>query len=344
MSDGWPMSVLTAGYVVVDILDAPDGLRHSAGGTAANVACNLAWLGASSAVLARLGDDPAGRYLVADLARAGVDTSGVRLDALVSTPLAVHRVTPSGDHVFVFRCPRCHRNLPRVRPPTAAQARVAISARPGIFFFDRSPAAVLMAAGQVAAGGGLVFFEPNVTGRVPQCERAAALSHIVKVSDERLHELDLLVATARPGQLQIVTEGRRGLRFRIGGRRWLRLPAHPVCVLDSGGAGDWVSAGLIAHLMTSQAIDYANVAAGLRIGQALAAICCRSLGARGMSAGNAAAAILGEVIALAGFDPGWTAGRWGPQDRAVPPRAACAACLSQAAPARRPRERGAADA
>ena len=47
------------------------------GGVAANVARNLARLGVSTSIYARVGDDADGRAVMADLDRHGVDTSGV---------------------------------------------------------------------------------------------------------------------------------------------------------------------------------------------------------------------------------------------------------------------------
>ena len=57
---------------------------HTAGG-AANVALNLAALGVKAALIGTLGDDEAGRKLVAILAAAGVDASGCGVDPAAPT-------------------------------------------------------------------------------------------------------------------------------------------------------------------------------------------------------------------------------------------------------------------
>ncbi|HEU5059440.1 MAG TPA: PfkB family carbohydrate kinase [Kofleriaceae bacterium] len=71
------MRAVSWGEVLWDLF--PDAERL--GGAPANVAYHLAALGRETALVSRVGDDPAGRRAVAALADAGVDVSGVQVDA-----------------------------------------------------------------------------------------------------------------------------------------------------------------------------------------------------------------------------------------------------------------------
>jgi fructokinase len=71
------MRAVSWGEVLWDLF--PDAERL--GGAPANVAYHLAALGRETALVSRVGDDPAGRRAVAGLAAAGVDVSAVQIDA-----------------------------------------------------------------------------------------------------------------------------------------------------------------------------------------------------------------------------------------------------------------------
>ncbi|WP_256991082.1 sugar kinase [Rhodococcus sp. 06-235-1A] len=61
-------------------LENSETFHRTSGGAEANVARVLAQLGVDAAWISRVGDDGFGRYLVRQLADAGVDTSGVTID------------------------------------------------------------------------------------------------------------------------------------------------------------------------------------------------------------------------------------------------------------------------
>src|SRR6266496_3673626 len=102
-------AIVCLGYVALDlIVDSSSGrVTHRAGGTAANVASALSYLGRSSVLVARLGDDERGRFITDDLARDGVDTTHVRIEGGVETPAVVHGIERDGSHTFAFQCPTC---------------------------------------------------------------------------------------------------------------------------------------------------------------------------------------------------------------------------------------------
>lgn len=279
-------AALSSGYVTLDVILERGALGHRAGGTAANVAADLAFLGWSTSVSALIGDDPAGDHLVGDLKRAGVETSPILRDSAATTPVVIHEILDS-SHRFRFGCPTCGRKFSRFRPVPAERARsVAVAAQPDVFFFDRVSLSTLSMAEVVRESGGLVMFEPSTRGRADLFSRALDVAHVVKVSHERLVGLaDRLRAEPQPGQLQIVTHGGDGVTWRRGRSAMQSVSGYKMSIVDTGGAGDWATAAWLASLpsLKPSVLSEIDFTASLRVAQAVAAISCTAVGARGLS-------------------------------------------------------------
>ncbi|GAA2609295.1 sugar kinase [Actinomadura fulvescens] len=84
-------------------LEDVDTFRHSIGGAEANVARGLVALGVPAAWVGQVGDDGFGRRIVRDLARAGVDTSGVLTDRGRPTGLYVKEAGQGGSVLHYYR-------------------------------------------------------------------------------------------------------------------------------------------------------------------------------------------------------------------------------------------------
>ena len=277
-------SIVTAGYMPLDVITHDDAIVHQAGGTAANVAAILAYLGWKATLAGQTGDDNAGQILIDDLRSVGVDVAQIHRPTGMSTPRVVHHIRPGG-HFFAYRCPTCGRALPRSRPLTVDQARICAhdNPRPDVYFFDRANAATLHLAEQYAQAGSVIVFEPSVPANAELLRRAVVVAHVVKHSDDRsVGGLDDIGVKPRQGQLRIVTHGAEGLEVRPGTGRTRRYPALATLAVDTGGAGDWTTAGLIATAVRSGVLAENAVDDGVRFGQALAALSCTALGARGL--------------------------------------------------------------
>jgi 2-dehydro-3-deoxygluconokinase len=72
-------------------------LTRSIAGAEANVAIALVAAGAPAAVITRVGDDGFGRYITSELARLGVGTSAIEVDAVAPTGIYVKDLAPAGD-------------------------------------------------------------------------------------------------------------------------------------------------------------------------------------------------------------------------------------------------------
>jgi sugar/nucleoside kinase (ribokinase family) len=79
-------TALGSGFVALDVVDGGQGQFAAAGGSCGNVMTMLAWLGWSSAPVARLGADPAGDFVCEDLKSFGVQLRHVSTAPGVQTP------------------------------------------------------------------------------------------------------------------------------------------------------------------------------------------------------------------------------------------------------------------
>lgn len=286
MSEREGRSALSVGYCTVDVIHSSGTISHRAGGTACNVAANLAYLGWKASVVARLGRDAAGRRLRGDLQLGGVDVSLMEDDANVESPVIVQEVT-SPRHRFLFRCPSCGRRFPRYRPISRPHLASLFDRLPfaDVFFMDRASSSALSLAAELRRRGALIVFEPSSPGVAKRTLAAAEAAHVLKCSHERQARITPELMAPRAGQLQIETLGDRGLRFRQGLGDWETLVPPVVSVVDSAGAGDWLTAAFLSEFVAPGpgAVPRPEVREALTQAQGLAALSCCFVGARTMA-------------------------------------------------------------
>jgi len=177
--------------------------------------------------------------------------------------------------------------------------------RPSVFFFDRPSRGAINLANTYAAAGSLVVFEPSANAEPALFEAALETADIVKYSDQRLAAIP--PSRVRKRRVEIQTLGASGLRYRTAQGRsgsWQQLPAIAAPrVVDTAGAGDWCTAGLLTRIGgggRAALDDTTNVELrdALRYGQALSAWNCRFEGARGGMYEQSPAAFKQEIEAL----------------------------------------------
>lgn len=293
--------VAGTGLVALDVViseDRPGEPRYWAGGTCGNVLVVLRYLGWQSAPIARLREGVAATELLADLRRWGVTTSFVTLSEDGSTPVIVERIgrTPGGEvfHTFSWRCPNCGARLPGYKPVLATEAEELVGrlGYPRVFFFDRLSRGAIILARAAAERGAAVVFEPSSVGNPTLFREAWELADVVKYSHERLSELPADLEGHKGPKVQIETLGGEGLRYRTRlseckTRAWQRLESVAAArVLDTAGAGDWCTAGIVHRLFPAGALALetatdASLRDAVRYGQALGAWTCGFEGARG---------------------------------------------------------------
>jgi len=299
--DAAPPLLLGTGLVALDVIETPDDPsppKLCTGGTCANVLLALRYLGFESVPVCRLCDDSAAKLIQDEFRVWGVSTTYVSSGEDGSTPVIVQtiRSTPGGHpvHAFSWRCPSCGARFPSYKPVLASTAEEIASEMesPQVYFFDRVSRGALLLASRAAELGALVVFEPSSVGDLSLFREAWSVAHVVKYSHERLAELPDGLEFGPRQVLQIETLGAEGLRYRARLRKriaspWTRMVALSApSIKDTAGSGDWCTAGLLHRLGRSGAEGFlaastAEIEAGLRFAQALAAWNCGYIGARG---------------------------------------------------------------
>ena len=257
-----PPRLLAAGYLTLDMVvrDLAKGdYWHSAGGTCGNVSIFTSALGVEVSLLAQIGKDRRAQRILRDMDAARVDTLNVEHNSAVRTPGIVEliRGTTKGEHRFTHRCPLCESRLPK---QSVVSKRVADSVAKNInqfdaYFFDRVTSATISLARAAHEAGLIVMFEPPSIPRTSRAKIAAALSDIVKISRRAGHKArDWGLCPNGSTKFIIETLGSEGTRFQQlsprGAGEWVHLPAFtPTLIKDTAGAGDWLTAGLLADLL-----------------------------------------------------------------------------------------------
>jgi fructokinase len=300
-----PRSILASGFVALDVVRSDQGVWMRAGGTAGNVAANLAYFGWKARIAGLIGRDDAGRIASHDLSDAGVDTSALYQHDEVGTPLVLHEIDGK-SHRFKFGCPVCGRPYHRYRPLATTKVSKLLSGQrlADVFFFDRPSAAALALAEAHAKAGHLVVYEPSTAGNAVAHMRAAACADVIKFSEEQATKFEKYFPEDPPNhQLRIVTRGDKGARFRLGPGAWREQPAHSVSVVDAGGAGDWMTAALLDSLGLHRPWQVAEVEEAVRWAQGVAAMSCLVPGARLLSSVLESGALRQQVQALLNGGP-----------------------------------------
>jgi sugar/nucleoside kinase (ribokinase family) len=225
--------------------DTPARVRFAGGGQGANVAAWLGALGAPVAFIGRVGDDVAGREAVAALRGLGVDVR-VAVDPERPTGCCIVIVEPDGERTML---PDPGANDAPVELPggllrsgdhlhVAGYALLREGSRPG--------ALTALAAARTA--GATASLDASSAALLDRGSFAGVRVDLVRAN---LDELRALTRGDDPRALLelaaevVVTVGADGAVWTDGGRDE-RVPAEPVTVVDTTGAGDAVVAGLLA--------------------------------------------------------------------------------------------------
>ncbi len=252
--------------------DRPATIRSRGGGAGANVAAHLAALGVPVVLAGCVGDDAAGAALVAELAAAGVGLA-VRTVPGTASGTIVSLVEPSGQRsMLADRGANLEQRADDV-PLPATGGHLHLS---GYTLLDARPRAAGLAALVAArAAGCRVSLDPASTGplRTYGVDRwladTAGVDLLLPNADEaRLltgcaDVVDAARALAGRHPAVAVTLGADGALWAAGGAVVHRA-AQPADVVDTTGAGDAFTAGLLSVWLADPDGDPgAALAAGL---------------------------------------------------------------------------------
>lgn len=285
-----------AGLVALDVVisgTASLATQFYAGGSCGNVITILSYLGWNSYPIARLSKNPASSLLLEDLQKWHVKDELLTFTDDGSTPIIIHRIlkdrSGAPKHRFEFRNPEDGKYLPSYKPclSKAVDSIIETGIIPNVFYFDRINRALINLAKEYKDKGAIIFFEPSSMKDLKGFNECLALADVVKFSHDRISGYEKSYAT---GQcfLEIQTLGNEGLKFRTKSSiEWLNLPGYTIDnIVDSAGAGDWCTAGIIMNLFPAGAklhsLSKEDIVNALQFGQALSALNCTFEGARGL--------------------------------------------------------------
>lgn len=264
-----------------------------AGGSCGNVISILSYLNFNSYPIARLGNNDATDLIFEDLERWGVNLDLIEREEKGSTPIIIHRIleSPSNEpkHRFEFRNPNNGKWLPSYKPVLAKKVDVISAKLPktDIFYFDRVSRSSIELAKYAKKQGALIFFEPSSNREKKQFQECLEISDIIKYSDQRIKNYREEYSSIQT-TLEIETSGKEGLCYRFKSDNWESLDSFNIeNAVDTAGAGDWCSAGIICQLIKQNPSNLSNLSEekivnALKYGQALGGINCLYDGARGL--------------------------------------------------------------
>ena len=273
--------------------------KFQAGGSCGNVLTILSYLGWETFPIARLADNNTSMKLLSDLERWKVNTDLIVKKKEGSTPIIIHRISKDKDgkpkHKFEFKDPLTGVWLPHYKPVIAKDVEEIVKKHPiaNVFYFDRVNRAAIELAKINKTNGALVVFEPSSISDIKLFRQALEVSHILKFAYDRIKNYEKLFPIQQT-KLEIITLGKYGLRYRFSktkrAKNWILLDSYKLddkVLLDSVGAGDWCTAGIIASLGKNGIISFnssksSDVENALQYGQVLGAINCCFDGARGI--------------------------------------------------------------
>ncbi len=291
-----PIDVVTMGEAVVDMIsdDYVSSLKTAVsfkrffGGSSANIAVNISDLGFKTAVIAGIGTDPLGDFILERLSERGVLTGGVSI--VKEHPTSVVLVSKSLDNpaFLPLRGADRHVNLTRRHLELVSQAKV--------FFFSAwalsSPAVretTLRLLLHAKKEGCFIAFDPNyreeiwdgeTDGREMIKEILPYVDVVKPSASDAWHifatrgEEDMVGPFLRGGaSLVVATLGSRGL-IASDGKNTLKVPVFTREVKDTTGAGDAFWSGFLASLVAEK-----KVADALKIGSYASAYSLSHVGA-----------------------------------------------------------------
>ncbi|WP_426535033.1 ribokinase [Bradyrhizobium sp. McL0615] len=253
---------------------AGQAVHYFAGGKGANQAVAAAKLGASTALIGRLGTDAFGQQLRTFLAAQGVDLALVKDTAYIHTGTAVITVADADNTIVVVPGANALVSGEDVAAPVLAKGDVAVSQ------FEIPQATIGAFFRRARAAGATTILNP-----APAMACGPELLELVDILILNETELGFLTGTTLADtdaparfieaarrlpigaeKIICVTLGKRGVLALVGGEPLL-IAGRAVKAVDTTGAGDCFVGALAAQLANGKpirdALEYANAAASI---------------------------------------------------------------------------------
>ncbi len=262
------------------------GLQTYGGGKGANAAVAAARVGARVRLIGAVGDDDTGTAAVAELAGEGIDVADVAVLPGESTGVALIVVDERGENQIAVGAGA---NAAVTAEYVRGCLRVALPTAGCVLVSTEIPAAAVAAAVEETTAAGVVCVV-NPAPVLTVVGELLALGPILTPNESELADLDSLLGgvtgdSAVESALRIVERSRHAVVVTQGGEGVLvvdtdlsarTVPATPVAVKDTTGAGDTFNGVLAARLAAGD-----DLAAAVPVAVAAASLSVGEVGARG---------------------------------------------------------------
>ena len=239
--------------------DARAKIRFTGGGSGANTALWLRHLGAETTLLARIGDDPGGRLIRAELEAAGVRCA-FAVDPEAPTCCVVVMVDGSGQRSMLADRGANQRFAPEDVTPESLSGAGHLHLSGYVLLDPPSRAAGLAALAAARAQGLTTSVDPQAAAHIT--DPAAFLDDVrgVDLLMPNTEELVALTGSADPTSAKelLGTVGAVVVTAGLDGASWVddggvtSVPAVAAECLDSTGAGDAFDAGVLTGWLAGE--------------------------------------------------------------------------------------------
>lgn len=246
-------------------VESVDVLRQSVGGAEANVARVVSSFGVLASFVSRVGDDPFGRLIGADLRGAGVDESLVEIDPELPTGLYLKAPGSAGSRMYYYRSGSAAAAMDAAYFTAPPVARVlneaAVVHTSGITAAVLTePAGLIEALRRARAAGATVSVDVNFRPSLWRGRAITPLYDLLTVADLVLvgaDEARAVFDTDEPDRLRslldasatlVVKSDAHAVTAAMPDGETLVVPALRVDVVEPVGAGDAFAGGLLSGL------------------------------------------------------------------------------------------------
>ena len=272
-----------------------DDFQMVLGSASAICAMGLARLGTPVTFFGKVGDDPTGRFCLEAMRARGIDLEAVVVDPAVKTGVTVAITSPSDRALVSFLgsiAALGERDVPRALFGRADHLHVSSyyvqeRLRPGVATLFRDARAAGLTTSLDPGFDPSERWEPDLVETLRHVDvffpNEVELAALARCEEPE----DAVRALQRPPTRVVAKLGARGALAIDGGGAAVRVPAPPIEVVDTTGAGDSFDAGFLHAWLGG-----AGLADSLRRGVACGALSTRGLG------GTATQADLAEAEAF----------------------------------------------
>ena len=255
----------------------PGRITTTAGGVGRNIAENLARLGHSTHLISAVGHDSHGEFLLNHTRLAGVNTSGCSVLPGVGSGSYLSLVQPNGSLLAAIN----DMGVLSLLTPTQLARHAIIFASASAWVVDCNLSEACIEWIMQNAIGKPVFVDGVSSYK---CLRVAP--HLARVHTLKINRLEAATLTnsavttaaqalaaaqnlcARGVENVVVSMGRDGVAWcQRGGHSSGKIPALAVAAINSNGAGDALTAGLVHGVLAgwalNQSVRFANACAAL---------------------------------------------------------------------------------